>query len=104
MAKYVSPAAIQAGLPESSLPELFAGITAGNFSAVPGITPEIIEVVGQQVQRSYVSSFKIVFYATIPFGVLLIIFASLVPDMEKYLKGNVARRLQNTEKKEVPKV
>ena len=69
MPKYVSPAAVEAGLPESSLPALFVGLTAGNSSSVPGITPEIIEVVAQQVQHSYIDGFKIVFYAAIPFGV-----------------------------------
>jgi len=95
----VSPAATQAGLPQSSLPALFTAITAGNLTTVPGITPAIIAVVGQEVQKSYVESFRIVFYATIPFGVLLIIFAALVPNMEKYLQGNVARRLQAKETK-----
>jgi len=99
----VSPAAIQAGLPESSLPDLFAAITAGDFSTVPGITPAIIAVVGQEVQKSYVQSFRIVFYATIPFGVLFVIFAALVPNMEQYLKGNVARRLQGKATKESAK-
>lgn len=92
----VTPAATGAGLPASSLTALFAGITAGDFSAVPGITPEIIAAVGKAVTQAYVSSFKVVFLATIPFGVLLIIFAALVPNMEEYLKGNVARRLQKT--------
>lgn len=98
MPKNVVPAATGAGLPESSLTALFAGITAGDFSKVPGINPEIIAAVGGAVRQSYVSSFKIVFLATIPFGVLLIVFGSLVPNMEKYLTGNVARRLQKNEK------
>jgi hypothetical protein len=51
--QYVTPAALQAGLPESSLPLLFAGITAGNFSAVPDITPGIIAIVGDQVKHAY---------------------------------------------------
>jgi hypothetical protein len=36
---YVSPAAVTARLPKLSLPNLFAGPTAGNFSAVPRIIP-----------------------------------------------------------------
>jgi hypothetical protein len=90
----VAPAAVKAGLPESSLPQLFAGITAGNFSAVPGISPSIIEVVGQAVTDSYIHSFKIVFYVTIPFSVILITAACFVPNMEKFLGNNVAKRLQ----------
>lgn len=91
----VVPAATQAGLPRSSLQALFAGIIAGNISSVPGMTPEIITMIEQQVQRSYVQSFQIVFLATIPFGALLIGFACLVPNMEEHLQGNVARRLQS---------
>ncbi|KAF2190996.1 trichothecene efflux pump [Zopfia rhizophila CBS 207.26] len=93
--KYVVPAATSTGLPESSLPALFAGITAGNFSAVPDITPEIIAAVGAATQKAYLESFRIVFYATIPFGALLIFFAVLSPNFEKYLSMNVAKRLQN---------
>jgi uncharacterized transporter YbjL len=92
--EYVTPAATNAGLPASSLPALFAGITAGNLTSVPGITPEIMQVVGAATQRAYIDSFRIVFYATIPFGVLLIFFACLVPNFEKYLSMNVAKRLQ----------
>lgn len=93
--KFVAPAATGAGLPTSSLPSLFAGITTGNFTAVPGFSPQIGTVVGAAVTRAYIESFKIVFFATIPFGVLLVTAAFFVPNMDKYLSGNVARRLQN---------
>ncbi|KAK7972262.1 hypothetical protein PG988_006396 [Apiospora saccharicola] len=90
----VGPAAVRAGLPESSLPALFAAIKLGDYSEVPGATGGVLHVVVAGVRDSYVASFKVVFYATIPFGFLLVLFACLVPDMEKYLTGNVARRLQ----------
>lgn len=93
--EYVVPAATNAGLPASSLPALFAGITAGNFTAVPGITPDIIATTSAAVTHAYLSSFHVVFYATIPFGCLLIFFACLTPNFEKYLSQNVAKRLQN---------
>ncbi|KAF2644786.1 fungal trichothecene efflux pump [Massarina eburnea CBS 473.64] len=92
--KYVVPAATSSGLPTSSLPALFAGITAGNFTSVPGITPEIIAATGAATQKAYLESFRIVFYATIPFGVLLIVASALSPNFEKYLSLNVAKRLQ----------
>jgi hypothetical protein len=92
--EYVAPAAVSAGLPSSSLPSLFAGLATGNFTAVPDITPAIIAVVGAEVTHAYISSFKVVFYATIPFSVILIIAACFVPNMEKMLTGNVAKRLQ----------
>ncbi|KAK8024611.1 trichothecene efflux pump [Apiospora rasikravindrae] len=95
LAADVGPAAIRAGLPETSLSALFAAIKVDDFSEVPGATREVVDVVEAVVRDSYVASFKVVFYATIPFGVLLVAFACLVPDMDKYLTGNVARRLQN---------
>ncbi|KAK8037756.1 hypothetical protein PG991_001102 [Apiospora marii] len=91
----VGPAAVRAGLPESSLPALFEAVKLGDYSEVTGATGRVVEVVAAGVRDSYVASFKVVFYATIPFGFLLVLFACLVPDMEKYLTGNVARRLQS---------
>ncbi|PVI06057.1 fungal trichothecene efflux pump [Periconia macrospinosa] len=94
--KYVAPAATSAGLPESSLPALLKGIAmAGNLTqTVPGITPEIIAVAGVATQKAYLESFRVVFYATIPFGVVLIFFSALSPNFENVLSGNVAKRLQ----------
>jgi hypothetical protein len=93
--KYVTPAALKAGLPESSLPALFAGIAAGNLTNVPGATPAVLAAVGAETTHAYFSAFHVVFYATIPFGVLLVAAACFVPDMDKYLHNNVAKRLQH---------
>lgn len=93
--KNVIPAATGAGLPASSLPDLFKGITLGNFTAVPGITPAVIAATGAAVQDAYVTTFHYIFYATIPFGVLLIVSCVFIPDMDKYLHNNVAKRLQH---------
>jgi len=92
--QYVTSAVVSAGLPASSLPSLFDGITAGNFSSVLGMTPEVEAVVNTQVRRAYVESFRIVFYVTVPFSAALILAACFVPNMEKFLGENVAKRLQ----------
>lgn len=93
--RYVTPAVLGAGLPESSLASLFAGITAGDFSAVEGITPEIVAVTGEAVKHAYSLAFRTVFLCTLPFGVLLIIAAVLSPNVERYLTDEVARKLHN---------
>jgi hypothetical protein len=98
--QYVTPAALAAGLPQASLPALFAGITAGDFSAVPDITPEIIAVTGAAVKHAYSLAFRTVYLCTLPFGVLLIIAALLSPNVEKYLTDEVARKLHQSEKSE----
>lgn len=92
---YVAPAAVSAGLPTSSLPSLFAGLSTGNFTAVPDITPAIIAAAATQQRRAYIDSFHMVFYATIPFSFILIVAACFVPNMENVLTSNVAKRLQH---------
>ncbi|KAL5119952.1 hypothetical protein ACEQ8H_002050 [Pleosporales sp. CAS-2024a] len=93
--KNVIPAATGAGLPASSLPALFKGITAGRFTDVPGITPDIIEATGIAVRNAYVTTFHYIFYASIPFSICLIVACCFVPDMDKFLHNNVAKRLQH---------
>ncbi|KAF2013879.1 fungal trichothecene efflux pump [Aaosphaeria arxii CBS 175.79] len=97
--QYVTPAVLSAGLPESSLPSLFAGITLGNFTAVKGITPEVLGVVGTEVKRAYSMSFRTVFLCTLPFGVILIIAAIMSPNVEDYLTDEVARKLHGNKEK-----
>jgi hypothetical protein len=100
--RYVTPAALSAGLPESSLTALFAGITAGDFTAVPGMTNEITLAVMDQVKHAYSLSFRTVYLCTLPFGVLLLIAAVLSPNVEEYLTDEVARKLHgNSEKGQV---
>jgi hypothetical protein len=98
--QYVTPAVLDAGLPESSLPDLFAGLGGtGNLTAVPGATANILAIAGAETTRAYFSAFHIVFYATIPFGVILIAAACFVPDMSKFLTNDVAKRLQHMSSK-----
>lgn len=99
----VSPAALAAGLPESSLPALFAGIPLGSFTDVPGISPEIIAATGAAVKEAYAMTFKVVYLCTLPFGALLIIAALLSPNVEQYLTDEVARKMHKSgEKAEEP--
>ena len=89
------PAAAEgAGLSPKAIPAVFAGLTSGSFNAVPGITPKIQAAIGGAVVSSYTKAFQLVFYATIPFSVLLVLAACFVPDMDKYLHNNVAKKLQ----------
>jgi hypothetical protein len=92
--RYVVPAATEAGLPATSLKDLFAVITAGSFAKVPGITPEIEEVVSHAVKHAYSMSFRTVFLCTLPFGAIILVAAMISPNMEDYLTDDVARKLQ----------
>ncbi|KAH7067151.1 fungal trichothecene efflux pump [Paraphoma chrysanthemicola] len=102
-AKYIPqkviPAATAAGLPSSSLPALLQGITLGDFSAVPGISADIIAAVVPAVKDAYALTFRTVYLCTIPFGVLLIIAALFSPNVERYLTDEVARKMHGRNEK-----
>lgn len=95
----VMPAALGAGLPESSLTALFEGITLGNFNAVPGISSEIVVATTDGVKEAYKLTFRTVYLCTIPFGVLLIIAALFTPNVEQYLTDEVARKMHGRSEK-----
>ncbi|MCJ1372698.1 hypothetical protein MMC20_003923 [Loxospora ochrophaea] len=93
--RYVAPAALSAGLPESSLPTLLAGIGAGAdlSTTVPGATPAVLAAIAAPTKQAFQESFKVVFLATIAFSACLLAASVISPDMEKYMTGEVARRL-----------
>jgi hypothetical protein len=65
-------AVLDAGLPQSSLQALFAAIASGKtdaFSDVPGITPKILAALGIAEQGAFAGAMKMVFLATIAFGI-----------------------------------
>lgn len=106
-------AALVAGLPESSLPQLLEQYK-GNVTSVPGMNDRIAEAVHAAVVTgaaesyryvicciSYRSipiltiSFRYVWYAVIAFGACAIIAASLTIDYGDYFNDDVTRKLQN---------
>jgi hypothetical protein len=96
----VVPAALAAGLPESSLESLLSSIAKGDFAAVPGISPQIIAATGAAVKDAYAVSFRTVYLCTLPFGAMLIVAALLSPNVEQYLTDEVARKMHNQGEKE----
>jgi len=92
--KYVTPAATEAGLPLESLPQLYAGISSGNYSDVSGYNTAVGEAVGHAVKQAYSMSFRTVFLCTIPFGAIILVAALISPNVEQYNTNDVARKLQ----------
>ena len=68
--EYVTPAAINAGLPQTSLTDLFTGLTAGDLTTVPGITPAIIAAVGAADAMAAADAFRYVWYCVIAFCIV----------------------------------
>lgn len=71
LASHVPPAVLQAGLPASSITDLFAAIKVGTpdaLTAVPGMTPQILAVVGSSLADGYAAAYAYVYYAAIAVG------------------------------------
>jgi hypothetical protein len=91
--EYVTPAALSAGLPSSSLPSLFTNLTAGTLAKVPSIDAKIIEAVAAANASAVAMAFKYVWYAVIAFAVVAVGAACLTIDYGEYLTDEVSRKM-----------
>lgn len=98
--QYVPTAAIKAGLPSSSVPQLIAALTgtkANAISAVPGINANIQAAAGMAYQYANSQAYKTVFLSTIAFSGLSMIMLYWVPTLDPRKKGYVSRTIQREE-------
>ncbi|KAF2476712.1 fungal trichothecene efflux pump [Lindgomyces ingoldianus] len=93
IASVVGGAAVNAGLPESELPEVLAAISAGTVAEVPGITQPILAAITSAVPTAYGQSFKTVYLASLGFGGIAIVGSLLTVDPKKHLTDKVERRM-----------
>lgn len=75
MVRIVPPAAISAGLPESSVEALLAALPVGSaaLEKVPGITTEVLGAASEAFKQSYVVGLRTTCLSSLSFGVLGII-------------------------------
>lgn len=103
--KDVTEAALNAGLPESSLEATFAALTNGTeaaLDAVAGMTPAIEEAIAQGTKTAWASTFSTVYYSSLAFTGVAIIAACFSSDIDQYLTSYVSRRLGGTQAMDVP--
>lgn len=95
----VTEAALEGGLPQSSLPDLFAAIQSGSaaaFGQVPGMTAEIALVVQKATSQAYLETFRYIYYVIIAFGSLSAIFAFLMTkDLDENMTNYVPKTLKS---------
>jgi Fungal trichothecene efflux pump (TRI12) len=91
--EYVSNAALEAGLPSSSLTALFTNLSTGTLAKVPGISPSIIKAVVAAQASAAAKSFRYVWYAVIAFGIIALLASCLTIDYGEYLTEDVARKM-----------
>ncbi|KAM5366556.1 hypothetical protein ACJZ2D_010453 [Fusarium nematophilum] len=97
MLKLVPPAAISAGLPESSVEQLLAALPLGSaaLEQVPGITAEIIAAAAKAFQQSYVVGLRTTCLSSLSFGVIGIIACICCQDIEHKMNDKIEIFLEN---------
>lgn len=93
----ITPAVSSAGLPASSLPDLFAAMgngTAAALEAVPGMNGQILEALSVATRDAYSHAFKIVYLATLAFTAIGLIASFFVTDVEEFLTDYVNKTIR----------
>jgi hypothetical protein len=95
-----------AGLPASSLPDLFTAISNGTTTAlgtVPGVNHTILGALALSTKQAYAHAFKLVYLTTLAFTGIGLIAAFFIEDVDEYLTSYVNKTIRKPmeEKKEV---
>ncbi|KAH0837653.1 siderophore iron transporter [Fonsecaea pedrosoi] len=102
--KDVSAAALETGLPQTSLVSLLTALGTNDPSAiasVPGITPAILEAVGRATKKAYRDSFKTIFFVSIAFSVICTATACFIKDFnDKNTDNHVELKVNSADKQE----
>lgn len=88
VAKYAMGAGLSPSDAEGFL-AVFLGNPA-NLTQAPGYSPAIAEAAALGHRWGYANALKYVWYASIPFGAIAIIFAATLPSIRKYQTNRVA--------------
>lgn len=92
-------AVTNAGLPESSLPDLFAAMalaTKEAFEAVPGMTSSILQALDRATKKSYSESFQTVYFVAIGFSVVSLGCAFFVANVDHLMTGQLNKRIDGS--------
>lgn len=95
----VVPAAEKAGLPAASIPALISGLggtTSLNSTAVPGITPHILNVASLAYRVANAQAYRTVFLASFAFGGLGLILCWFVAQNDRTKDNFVAGHIHKT--------
>ncbi|KAH0842493.1 hypothetical protein FOPE_07240 [Fonsecaea pedrosoi] len=100
---YVTEAALQAGLPASSLPILFNDILKGapSFADVPGITTKVGVAVQSALVRAYADSYSLVYYAALAVGLASLIAALCMADLDRFMTGHIPKQVYTKEERDI---
>lgn len=104
IAARVPAAVLQAGLPQSSLPELFAAVqaqSAAAIGAVPGMSPTIASALTDSLSDAYAVAFSYVYYAGAAVGATAIIASLFLKDYDQFLTTHTPRQIYKKEEQSI---
>ncbi len=96
----ITAAATANGFDVANLAKLIPAVSAAGvgvpdaFAAVPGITSAVETATLSALKDAYAHAFKIVFYSTIPFGVIALIAALFIADATKYMTNHTSIEME----------
>jgi hypothetical protein len=96
------PAVLDAGLPESSLPDLFAAVTLATqdaLEAVPGMTAARLDVANNAISDSYSGAYEYVYYTALALGIVAVLASLCLRDFDCYLNDHVPRQIYHRTEK-----
>ncbi|RFU26296.1 hypothetical protein B7463_g10051, partial [Scytalidium lignicola] len=101
----VIPAAIGAGLPESSIPALVAGLegtTPINVPSIPGLTDRILDIASFAFRQAHADAYRTVFYTSFAFSGIGMILCWFVAQNDSSTQDFVASHIHKpAEEKEL---
>jgi len=86
----VPPAIVSAGLPAGSAAAFLGGLTTGDFSTVPDLTPDILSVGLAAYKLASAHAYKTVFLVSIAFSGIAVIITAWAPNVEDKMTSEVA--------------
>lgn len=95
----VPPAAVAAGLPESSIVQLLTAFAVGTpeaFAAVPGISPTILAAASTAYKTASSDAYRTIFYTSIAFTGLGVMLSFFTPNVDELMTHDIATTLEHT--------
>jgi hypothetical protein len=96
----VGAAAVQAGLPKSSVPALLEAIATGEFDDVDGLTPKVLGAALDASHIVYAEAYRLAWASIIPFVVLAIVAVIFIKQVRELMTDHVDASVEKAPLKE----
>ena len=100
----VGGAAVEAGLPESSVAQLLQAFTTGEgFEAIPGVDPSILAAATNASHWAYARAYRLAWSSVVPFVVVATIAVACLKGVKELMTERVEATVEQVERPQVSK-